>query len=182
MINKLFLNILMVLLVVGFYSIATAKKQYVDYNCTVTKVIDGDTIQVEGNFSDGSNVHLVRLYGIDAPEISKYSKKGKLLKKGQPFGEESYKTLSEKILGKDVRIEVTGVDIYKRYLAVIYIDTRVINLEMVDDGMAWAYTKYLNKTNMKTYIAAEKLAVTTKKGIWSGELQQTPWDFRNERK
>jgi micrococcal nuclease len=60
----------------------------------------------------------VRLYGIDAPETTKMNcKMGVVSKPGQPYGEEVERALSEKVLGKRVRVVVMDVDRYRRMVA-----------------------------------------------------------------
>lgn len=60
----------------------------------------------------------VRLYGIDAPETTKMNRKmGVVSKPGQPYGEEVERALSEKVLGKRVRVVVMDVDRYRRMVA-----------------------------------------------------------------
>jgi len=58
---------------------------------TVTKVSDGDTIQIT---TPEQTKLRVRLYGIDAPETPKINQRtGRISKPGQPHGEESWKAL-----------------------------------------------------------------------------------------
>lgn len=103
----------------------------------VTNVSDGDTIQVSDQL--GTKVK-VRLYGIDAPETAKGSKPG------QPHGMESHQALMAKVMGQDVRLEVLDIDKYRRLVALVWRSRRNINLEMVSEGHAWAYRKYLGET------------------------------------
>lgn len=64
---------------------------------TVTKVSDGDSIQIK---TPEQTKIKVRLYGIDAPETPKVNNRmGQVNKPGQPYGEESWKALSDKLLG-----------------------------------------------------------------------------------
>ncbi|MDD5533531.1 MAG: thermonuclease family protein [Syntrophales bacterium] len=69
---------------------------------TVTKVTDGDTIQV----TTAEQTKLkVRLYGIDTPETAKLNRtSGRISKPGQPYGKESWEALELKITGKQVRL------------------------------------------------------------------------------
>ena len=58
---------------------------------TVTKVSDGDTIQVT---TPEKTKLRVRLYGLDAPETPKINQRtGHINKPGQPYGEESWKAI-----------------------------------------------------------------------------------------
>lgn len=85
----------------------------------VTKVIDGDTVIVEGGYH-------VRLVGIDADES------------GYPCYEEAKSYLEGLVLNKEVRLEKdkTDVDQYDRCLRYIFLDEQNINLQLVKEGQA----------------------------------------------
>ena len=108
---------------------------------TVTKVSDGDTIHV----TTPEHTKLkVRLYGIDAPETPKINKRsGRISKLGQPYGEESWKALEIKIMRKQVKLDIIDIDKYRRMVGMIWIGDRNINLEMVSEGYAEAYSDFL---------------------------------------
>ena len=90
----------------------------------VVSISDGDTITV----LDAEKVqHKIRLQGIDAPE------------KKQAFGTKSKDRLSDKIGEKEVVVKWKEKDRYGRVLGEIHLGDRHINLEMVQDGMAWHY-------------------------------------------
>jgi micrococcal nuclease len=76
---------------------------------TVTRVADGDTVIV---MTPNQTKLRIRLFGIDAPETSKGTRFS-----GQPFGEEATQYLKQLVEGKGVRIEIYGVDRYKRLLS-----------------------------------------------------------------
>lgn len=137
---------------------------------TVTRVSDGDTIQVTDHL--GTKVK-VRLYGIDAPETAK----GSTL--GQPFGEESFQALRQKVDRQPVRLDVMDIDKYKRLVAVVWLSDRNINREMISDGAAWAYRKYLGRAHASEWVSDEEQARKAGKGLWrqSGNIQP-PWEFR----
>jgi len=99
---------------------------------TVTKVSDGDTIHLT---TPEQTKLKVRLYGIDAPETPKISHQtGQINIPGQPYGEESMKALANKLMGKQVRLDILDIDKYRRMVCMIYLDDRNINLEMVREG------------------------------------------------
>lgn len=99
---------------------------------TVTKVSDGDTIHVT---TPEQTKLRVRLYGIDAPETPKINQRtGHINKPGQSYGEESWKALEGKIMGKYVRHDIIDIDRYRRMVGIIWLDDRNINLEMVREG------------------------------------------------
>jgi len=85
----------------------------------VTRVIDGDTVEVAGES--------VRLQGIDAPESD------------QPHGGTATTALKARILDRRVTLKVQGEDRYGRLIAVIHLDDRNINRWLVASGHAWEY-------------------------------------------
>ena len=104
----------------------------------VTKVIDGDTIVVEGEH--------VRLLGIDADE------------RGYPCHGEAKNRLEEYVLNKEVFLEAdkSDKDQYDRYLRYIFLDGKNINLQLVKEGLAVARFFPDNVKYKEDIIAAEK--------------------------
>lgn len=142
----------------------------------VTKVSDGDTIQVTDNL--GTKVK-VRFYGMDPPETEKSNKKtGKVGKPGQPFGDQAYQALRQKVDRQKVRLDVMDVDRYGRTVSIVWLGNRNINKEMVADGWAWAYRQYLDRAHASEYINAEEQARKAGKGLWKQNNPQPPWEFR----
>lgn len=142
----------------------------------VVKVSDGDTILVLT--ADGAKLKS-RLYGIDAPETPKGNHgTGKINKPGQPYGEEAERVLTQKVLGKMVRLEILDIDQYKRIVSRVILNGRDINREMVREGWAWAYKQYLQSPYASEYIGAEKQARTARLGLWQQSNPQPPWEFR----
>src|SRR5688500_6353545 len=78
---------------------------------TVTKVTDGDTINVE--LSSGPII--VRLGSIDAPESN------------QPGGNEAAEELERLVLNQEVALEVETQDRYERLVAVAYVGDGNVN-------------------------------------------------------
>ena len=154
----------------------TAKTPIRTVEGIVTQVSDGDTFKLET--SEGTKLK-VRLYGIDAPETEKYSRRtGRINKPGQPYGEDAYKALESKILDKKVKIDIIDIDRYKRMVGIVYLDNRNINLEMVKEGYAWAYREYLQRPYASEYLDAEKEARDKRLGLWQQSNPQPPWEFR----
>jgi endonuclease YncB( thermonuclease family) len=127
----------------------------------VVKIADGDTLTV---LDDDNAQHRIRLFGIDAPE------------KSQAFGNQSKKSLSEKVFGESVRVEVTDIDRYGREVGRIYLGDRFINLEQVHDGYAWRYTTY---DRHHEFDAAEAEARAHRRGLWAAPHPTPPWEFRH---
>lgn len=135
----------------------------------VRTVYDGDTILLATRESGRIKT---RLYGIDAPETARPDKPG------QPFSQAARKTLLSKIMGKRVSAEILDIDQYQRAVAVIRYAGRDINREMVAEGMAWAYRKYLQRPYASEYLAAEGRARDRRVGLWSDINPRPPWEFR----
>jgi micrococcal nuclease len=115
-------------------------------------------------------MHQKRLKSINAPDTS--------TSQVNPYGEESWKALEGKIMGKQVRLDIIDIDRYKRMVGMIWIGTRNINLEMVNEGYAEAYLEYLKEPYRAKFIQAEKDARSARRGIWSLSGYERPNDFR----
>lgn len=140
----------------------------------VVKVVDGDTITVD---SGGTKVK-VRLYGIDTPETEKIDRKtGVVTKPGQPYGEEALRALTDKVSKQSVRLEVMAIDKYRRTVSLVWLGDREINREMVAEGWAWAYRKYLDPPDAY-FLDDEDKARSEKRGIWQEANPEPPWEFR----
>jgi len=121
----------------------------------VTKVVDGDTIDVDIDL--GFNISYsqrLRLAGIDTPESRTLDRLEKSL------GIESKEYLKLKFKeSKDIVVKTEKPDStekYGRILGWIYIDgnTKSINEQMIEDGYAWGY---MGETKVKDFVAlAEK--------------------------
>ena len=129
----------------------------------VVGVHDGDTLT---GLDDSKTQYKIRLDAIDAPEL------------GQPFGQASKKALSEKVFGKDVVVIAKTRDKYGRTVGHVLIDGRDVNLEMLEQGMAWHYEKYDHNKRMRE---AEQSARATGRGLWADQEPVPPWDWRKER-
>jgi len=147
---------------------------------TVTKVSDGDTIHIT---TPEQTKLKVRLYGIDAPETDKINHRtGHVHQPGQPYGEESWKALKHKIIGKKVRLEILDIDKYRRMVCMVWLDDRNINLEMVREGYAEAFIEYLKPPYRAEFLKAEQEARAGGKNIWSLPEHERPREFRKRLK
>jgi len=135
----------------------------------VKAVYDGDTVLLATR--EGSRLK-VRLYGIDAPETKKPDMPG------QPFGEAAKRTLVNKIMGRRVTADIVDIDQYRRPVVVIRCSGVDINGEMVAEGFAWAYRRYLQGPYASEYIAAENRARSRGSGLWHDANPRPPWEFR----
>lgn len=116
----------------------------------VIRVIDGDTIVIQGGVR-------VRYIGIDTPEMD------------EPFGKEAKEANQALVQGKRVKLEkdVSNTDRYDRWLRYVYVDSLMINGEIVRLGLARArsyppdtkYQQYLNRQEQEARQAG--------RGVWS---------------
>ena len=172
--NRFILFILMSLLLSSSFAIAKGPIRTIEG--TVTKVSDGDTINVTDTL--GTKLK-VRLYGIDAPETEKSNKKtGRISKQGQSYGENAQRALEEMVFRKPVRLEVMAIDKYKRTVAIVWTVDKIVNKEMVKYGWAWAYRQYLDRPYASEYIDLEEQARKESRGLWEKSNPQPPWEFR----
>jgi len=145
----------------------------------VVGVSEGDHITVN---SFGTEVN-VQLYGISTPQTAQVDKFTGWSKAGQPYADEAFRALSIKVLHQQVKVEIHRTYVFKKddkqvALAVVYLDGRNINLEMVSDGWAWAYRKWASSADFPVYLAAQKRARAKRIGLWQQGIPQPPWEFR----
>lgn len=133
----------------------------------VTSIADGDTLTV----TDASSAqHKIRLNGIDAPELS------------QDFGEASKKNIAALTLGKDVVVVWSKVDRYGRIVGTVIQGALDIGLIQLRDGFAWYFRQYESDVPLVErviYDAAEQVARTQLRGLWSQPNARPPWDVRH---
>ena len=121
----------------------------------VTKVVDGDTIDVDIDLGFSiSYSQRLRLAGIDTPESRTTDKFEKSL------GIESKDYLKSKLKdAKDIVVKTEKPDSsekYGRILGWVYLDgnAKSVNEQMIEDGYAWGY---MGETKVKDFAAlAEK--------------------------
>ena len=107
----------------------------------------------------------VRLYAIDAPELS------------QPYGTEARDKM-RKISRGSLHLDAVSSDRYGRVVGVVYRRNKKksLNHMMVAAGLAYSYQKYGKLDGISD---AEARARKKRLGIWkSGESQTRPWDHR----
>lgn len=123
----------------------------------VTKVIDGDTIELE-------NGERLRYIGIDTPE------KNDPRKPIQCFAEAASKKNKELVEGKMIKFykDVNTRDKYGRLLGYVYRDDDLfVNLELVRQGYAFSYTYPPDISKQVDFREAERKAREQKIGLWS---------------
>ena len=134
---------------------------YFDNKSSELKIIDGDTIHLNGE--------KIRFSGIDTPEIKQTCiKNNEVIKCGIKA-----KELLVKMIGnKKINCIREGEDQYKRTLAECFINGESLSAFLVRSGYAFAYRKYSKK-----FISDEEFAKANNLGMWSMKFQY-PWEYR----
>ena len=147
-------------LAVGFVFVL-ALAQIASANVTewreVTRVIDGDTLVLDGG-------ERVRLIGVDTPETVHPQKPVEY------FGKEASEFTRRTAEGKRVRLEydkgIGRQDRYGRTLAYVYLeDGWLLNLKIIEGGYGHAYTRF-PFAKMNEFLRAEQSARERGSGLW----------------
>ena len=138
--------ILVLALVLLVFSSCTSTSE----KTVVTRVIDGDTIEIRGG-------DRVRYIGIDTPEI------------GEPYYLEATNKNRELVEGKRVRLvkDVSEEDQYGRLLCYIYVDDLFVNAELVRLGYARAYRYPPDTYYAELFSQLELEAKQAGRGLWA---------------
>ena len=132
----------------------------------VVAITDGDTIKVK---TSRNKVEKIRLAQIDTPE------------KKQPWGQKAKQALSNKIFGKQVKVDIVTTDRYGRLVGTVWYVGDDINRAMVREGHAWVYRKYAKD---KSLFDDESYARSMGLGLWSlpDNQRQAPWKWRKDKR
>ncbi|MDP2873696.1 MAG: thermonuclease family protein [bacterium] len=135
-------------------AITTPKEKTERYQ--VTRIIDGDTIEVE----IGGQKYKVRYIGINTPEINPV----------ECFGKEATEKNRQLVEGQKVRLEkdVSETDKYGRLLRYAFLeDGTFINETLVRTGYAHAVSYPPDVRYQKQFLEAERDARNNNRGLWS---------------
>lgn len=124
----------------------------------VTRVIDGDTIEV----NIGGTIHKVRYIGIDTPELTDERPEFYAL------AQEATRYNRDLVEGKTIRLEkdASETDRYGRLLRYVYVESVFVNAELVRQGLAWAKSYPPDTKYQDTLEKAEAEARQDKVGLW----------------
>ncbi|GAA0344094.1 endonuclease YokF [Bacillus carboniphilus] len=127
---------------------------------TVTRVIDGDTLEV--TFEDGT-VENIRLLIVDTPETVHPSKPV------EPFGKEASQFVKDNALNKRVGIKVGTEprDKYGRMLAYVFIGEETIQEMLLREGLAQTAYLYNDTSMLDEFHKEQEIARSQGKGVWS---------------
>ncbi len=152
-------------------------KKILVFLCLMTTILIGETLNgVVSYVSDEDTLHLqtkskkykIRFYGIDAPEST------------QEYGLEAKEFVLNRVLNKEVVVEVTDTDRYGRKIGKIYYDDNYLNKEMVKNGYAWWYETCAKNDNALK--EAQEYARNYKLGLWKSKNPLEPWKYRRNKK
>ena len=120
-------------------------------------MVDGDTIKL-------ANGETIRYIGIDTPETKHPTKADGC------FGLEASERNKELVLGKkvDLTYDVSETDQYGRVLAYVWVDGKMVNEKLVEEGYAFAKSYPPDVKYQGLFIEAESGARENNRGLWSG--------------
>lgn len=134
-----------------------------DHNATltVTRVVDGDTIDISPSVNGHSRV---RHIGMDIPEVHFGT---------QPYGPEASAFAKRELEGEEVRLEldVQKIDPYRRLLAYVYLpDGEMFNETLLEEGYAQVATFPPNVKYQERFLTAQREAREANRGLWGSLL------------
>jgi endonuclease YncB( thermonuclease family) len=130
-------------------------------------VHDGDSVTL---LTSANTQIKIRVAFLDAPELS------------QDFGYRAKQAMSELVFGKEIAVYPYAIDRYGRTVGVVYVDGIDAGLELLKQGIAWCYTRYLSEAPsdvQASYRQAETEARAQRRGLWSDPAPLEPWEFRH---
>jgi micrococcal nuclease len=132
----------------GYTIVPTSDATY----ALVTKVFDGDTIEIEGG-------EKVRYMGVDAAEI---------YPNPQCYAGEAFNRNKELVLGKVVRLEkdVSETDKYGRLLRFVYTGDIFVNDELTKNGFTKVMMVPPDVRNQNRFRRSENYAKENGLGLW----------------
>ena len=124
---------------------------------TVTRVIDGDTVEVKMS----GDIYSVRYIGIDTPE------------RNQTGYQEASNVNSELVTGRTVVLEkdVSEVDRYGRLLRYVWVDGHMVNAILVATGFAHDAIYPPDTQYATDFFVLERYAKNERVGLWGPELE-----------
>ncbi len=123
---------------------------------TVTKVVDGDTIEISGG-------RKLRYIGINTPETVDPRRPM------QCYGKDASNRNKELVLGKQVELEkdISETDKFGRLLRYVYVGERMINEQLVQEGYAYASSYPPDVMHQELFATAQKKARVENRGLWA---------------
>jgi micrococcal nuclease len=123
----------------------------------VVAVLDGDTIVISGGKK-------VRYAGLNTPESHHPDKLPEYC------GQEAFEANRRLVAGKTVRLEFDARrhDKYGRLLAYVYVDSLLVNAELIRQGYAQVSTFKENQRYHQEFERLQQNAIAARRGLWGG--------------
>ena len=139
-------------------NLGTPASQWVGW---VTKVVDGDTLQVQP--AQGGASQKLRIKGIDAPEVC------------QAWGMQSREALARLVWGQRVTVQLNDVDDHGRWLAQVFVNGEDVGARLVAQGHAWSYQF---RRDPGPYAFQQQQAAINRLGLFGQPQAMRPREFR----
>jgi endonuclease YncB( thermonuclease family) len=135
----------------------------------VVYVLDGDSLKIKQK--QDSKVYEIRLYGIDTPEYKQpYSNKAKQFTKRLTFGQKVF-------------VQKKDTDRYGRIVALVSTGTKLVNRELIREGLAWFYPRYCQEQPLCGDLQSIELqARKQRRGLWRDKKPVSPWEWKRRQR
>lgn len=132
-----------------------------EYRGICVHVVDGDTVSVA---DEEQKLHRIRIVGMDAPELA------------QPYGRIAKEALQDLLLHKEVYVLPSGVDKYKRELAILRQDYLLGQIDVAETMIGQGHAFSWGGAHYKAQAYAQEHHL----GVWAdARFQERPWLFRH---
>ncbi|MDO5675388.1 MAG: thermonuclease family protein [bacterium] len=134
------------------------------WQASVVSVGDGDSLKVRRD----TRVLKVRLYGIDSPELN------------QAHGRAARSVARQWLPpGRQIEVEPMYRDNYGRIVALVWVQGRLINAELVQSGAAWVYPRFCRSQDIcRPMNALQEEARQARRGLWQEKQPEPPWQWK----
>ncbi len=92
-------------------------------------------------------------------------------------GNKAKQALSDKVFGKTVQVLETDKDRYGRIVAIVLTGDDCVNVQLVQEGLAWHYRQF---SDSNILAAVEAQARAKQAGLWADAEPRPPWEFRRK--
>lgn len=159
-------RIIYILLLTAFIEVGHVGEVWA-WEGTVIRIIDGDSLIIQ---KDGET-HEIRLYGIDTPEYK------------QPYSNKAKQLISRLASRQMVSVVEKDVDRYGRIVALVTSRGKLVNRELVREGVAWFYPRYCRSQPLCGELELlEQQARKARRGLWRDNNPVPPWDWKREQR
>lgn len=129
------------------------------------RVVDGDSLRLR---IDGYQETRFRLASVDAPE------------RDQAFGDQASRCLRDILASGKLTATVDKIDRYGRLVGNLRIDDRRVDLQLVERGCAWWYSRYAPAS--LSLAKAHYGARMQRRGLWAGDNPVEPERWRRRQR